>query len=70
MLIKDKKDLWKEEIISKLEKENILWFIVEEVKDSLDYLNPYKMKNVYENLDQLIFALKQIEQSYIEGLKF
>ena len=70
MLMKDKKDLWKEEIISKLEKENILWFIVEEVKDSLDYLNPYKMKNVYENLDQLIFALKQIEQSYIEGLKF
>ena len=70
MLIKDKKDLWKEEIISKLEKENILWFIVEEVKDSLDYLNPYKMKNVYENLDQLVLALKQIEQSYIEGLKF
>ena len=70
MLMKEKRDLWKEKIISKLKKENILWFIIDEIEDSLDFLNPYKIKNVYENVDQLILSLKQIEQSYIKGLKF
>jgi len=68
MLMKEKKEQWKQEIIARLEKENLMWFIVDEIKDSLDYLNPYKVKNVYENLDRLITELKEINANYIRNL--
>ena len=58
MTMKEKKEQWKKEIIARLEKENLMWFIVDEIKDSLDYLNPYKVKNVYENLDPLVMNFK------------
>ena len=68
MTMKEKKEQWKKEIIARLEKENLMWFIVDEIKDSLDYLNPYKVKNVYENLDQLVMSLKEINENYIKKL--
>ena len=68
MLMKEKKEQWKQEIIARLEKENLMWFIVDEIRDSLDYLNPYKVKNVYENLDRLVTELKEINANYIRKL--
>ena len=68
MSMKEKKEQWKQEIIARLEKENLMWFIVDEIRDSLNYLNPYKVKNVYENLDRLITELKEINENYIRKL--
>jgi len=70
MSMKDKKEFWKSEIIARLEKEEIVWFIVDEVRDSLDYLNPYKIKNVYENLDKLVNSLKELSSNYITKLSY
>jgi len=55
-------------IIDRLNKENILWFIVEEVEDSLDYLNKYKLKNIENNLDSFILNLKKVNENYVNSL--
>lgn len=55
-------------IIEEIKKENLMWFIVEEVEDSLDYLNKYKLKNIYDNLSNFIEELKQLNQNYIKSL--
>jgi len=70
MSMKEKKEFWKSEIIARLEKEEIVWFIVDEVRDSLDYLNPYKIKNVYENLDKFVTSLKELSSNYITKLSY
>ncbi len=68
MDIKNKKKYWKIKIISALENENILWFIIEEIWDSLEYLNVYKIKNVYENLDSFVNRIKLINENYIKAI--
>jgi len=55
-------------IIEEIKKENLMWFIVEEVEDSLDYLNKYKLKNIYDDLSNFIEELKQLNQNYIKSL--
>jgi len=55
-------------IIEEIKNENLMWFIVEEVEDSLDYLNKYKLKNIYDNLSNFIEELKQLNQNYIKSL--
>ena len=58
----------RDSIINALEKENILWFIISEIEDSLDYLNKYKLKNIYDDLSNFIEELKQLNQNYIKSL--
>jgi len=70
MSMKEKKELWKNEIIARLEKEQILGFIIDEVRDSLDYLNPYKMQNVYKNLNTLVSSLKDLTKNYSAKLTY
>ena len=67
--IKEKKLQLENEIIARLEKEWILWFLVKEVKESLEYLNFYKIRNVHENIDLLLADLINIQNSYIKSLK-
>lgn len=64
----NEKEVLKEKIIKKLEKVDILWFIKNEVYDSLDYLNKYKLKNLYLNMDKFIEDLKRINTYYIKSL--
>jgi len=62
---KRQKLYWQSKIIAELKKKGILGFLVEEISDSLNYLNSYKVKNVYENLDLLIADLSNIQTNYI-----
>ncbi len=64
----NEKEVLKEKIIKKLEKVDILWFLKNEVYDSLDYLNKYKLKNLYLNMDKFIEDLKRINTYYIKSL--
>jgi len=64
----NEKDVLKEKIIRKIDKVDILWFLKNEVYDSLDYLNKYKLKNLYLNIDEFIKDLKRINIYYIKSL--
>ncbi len=59
----------KQKILNKLEKEKFLNIILEEIDDSLDYLNKYKLKNIYDNINSFIEELKVINMSCINWLK-
>jgi arginine repressor len=63
--IKEQKLYWQNEIIARLEKAGILKFLINEVADSLDYLNLYKVKNVYNGIDKLITTLKEMQTNYM-----
>jgi len=63
--LKEQKLYWQNEIIAKLEKAGILKFLINEVADSLDYLNLYKVKNVYNGIDKLITTLKEMQTNYM-----
>ncbi len=67
--LKEQKLYWQNEIIAKLERKWILWFLIEEIKDSLEYLNAYKVKNVYENVDLLLADLSAIQTTYLKELR-
>jgi len=55
-------------IITAIRKEKVMWFIVDEIEDSLDYLNKYKLKNIYDNLPEFIKEIKQLNEKYIKSL--
>ena len=59
----------KQKILNKLKKEKFLNIILEEIDDSLDYLNKYKLKNIYDNINSFIEELKVINMSCINWLK-
>ena len=59
----------KQKILNKLGKEKFLNIILEEIDDSLDYLNKYKLKNIYDNINAFIEELKVINISCINWLK-
>ncbi len=57
------------EIVDILLENKILGFLVDEVAYSLYYMNPYKVKNVYEQLDNLINSLREIQNNYITSVR-
>ncbi len=59
----------KQKILNKLVKENLLNIILEEINDSLDYLNKYKLQNIYDNINYFIEDLKNINLNCINWLK-
>ena len=59
----------KEKIIEAIKNLDIMWFIVEEVEDSLDYLNKYKLLNIYENIESFLIDIKNVNENYIKSLK-
>ncbi len=58
------KEKLKEKIIQSLQQAGIIWFIIQEVEDSLDYLNKYKLKNIVDNLDLFVKDMEKISNSY------
>ena len=58
------KEKLKQKIVQALNKEGIIWFIVQEVEDSLDYLNKYKLQNIVDNLDLFVNDIKRLSNSY------
>ncbi len=59
----------KQKILNKLEKEQFLNIVLEEIADSLDYLNKYKLQNIYDNIVYFIHDLKTINVNCINWLK-
>ncbi len=59
----------KQKILNRLVKENLLNVILEEINDSLDYLNKYKLQNIYDNINYFIEDLKNINLNCINWLK-
>ncbi len=59
----------KQKILNRLVKENLLNVILEEINDSLDYLNKYKLQNIYDNINYFIEDLKNINVNCINWLK-
>ena len=59
----------KQKILNKLVKENLLNIILEEINDSLDYLNKYKLQNIYDNINYFVEDLKNINLNCINWLK-
>ena len=59
---------WKDGIHIRLTNAGILPFLVEEIMQSLDYMNAYKIKNVYDKLDEFVGKIKDIQKSYIESI--
>lgn len=63
----------KEKLIEKISEEirkyNIFSFIVEEIENSLVYINKYKLQNIYDNINEFIEDILKINQDYIEWLK-
>lgn len=55
-------------IIDSLKNKDIMWFIISEVEDSLDYLNKYKLKNIVDNLDAFIDDLEELSKNYVMNL--
>lgn len=66
---KDKRKILKKNIISALEKENIMLFIIKEVDYSLNYLNYYKLKNIVDNMDLFIEKISKLNKAYYESIK-
>ena len=58
----------KDGIHVKLTQADILPFLVEEVMQSLDYMNAYKVRNVYEKLDEFVEKIKNIQNSYVNSI--
>lgn len=58
-----------EKILEEIEKYNIFSFIVEEIENSLVYINKYKLQNIYDNINEFIEDILKINQDYIEWLK-
>lgn len=58
-----------EKILEEIEKYNIFSFIVEEIENSLVYINKYKLQNIYDNINGFIEDILKINQDYIEWLK-
>jgi len=59
----------KQKIIKKLEDEGFVSIIIDEVFDSLDYLNKYKLKNIYDNIAYFVEDLKVLNIKFIDWLK-
>ena len=58
----------REYIVYRLYKAGIMWFILDEVDDSLIYLNKYKLKNIFDNVDEFVKHMKIVNQNYIDSL--
>jgi len=58
----------KRQLINELKKHNIMPFILQEVEDSLSYLNKYKLKNVYKNMDIFVKKLLSISNMYKKSI--
>lgn len=58
-----------EKILEEIRKYNIFSFIVEEIENSLVYINKYKLQNIYDNINEFIEDILKINQDYIEWLK-
>jgi len=59
------KQKWIDSVEKALIKANILKFLVDEIVDSMYYLNLYKAKNVYDNVDYLVEKMKKINDDYV-----
>jgi len=66
--LKSKQIYLRNEILDKLTQAGILDFLVIEVISSVNYLNYYKTKSIYDRIDELIKELKEIQKDYIEDL--
>ena len=62
------KEILKEKIIKELNNTGIIWFLIQEVEDSLDYLNKYKLQNIIDNLDLFVEDIKKLSNSYKDVL--
>jgi len=58
----------KDGIHIKLTQAGILPFLIEEVMQSLGYMNAYKIKNVYEKVDEFVEKVKNIQKSYVNSI--
>lgn len=58
----------RQEILDSLKKQNIMPFIIEEVADSLYYLNRYKIKNIKNNLNLFINKIILLNVYYCKSL--
>ena len=58
-----------DKIITEVSKLDVMWFIKEEIEDSLDYLNKYKLMNIYENIEAFCQDIQQVNKNYIKSLK-
>jgi len=59
----------KQKIWNRLKEEQLLNIILEEITDSLDYLNKYKLQNIYDNINYFIDDLKKINLNCVNWLK-
>ncbi len=66
----NKQDLQKkrENIIIKCEKYDIMPFIIDEISDSLAYLNQYKIANIQDNIDCFIDKIISLNNNYCNSL--
>lgn len=48
-------------IISKIQTIDLAWYLIDEVRDFLKYLNYYKLKNIYKNIDSFCEYLDFID---------
>lgn len=58
----------RQDIIKKLKEKDILPFILNEIEDSLDYMNKYKLQNILKSIDQLSKHLETLDKNYKNSL--
>lgn len=58
----------RQDIMKKLEEYDILPFILDEIEDSLDYMNKYKLQNIIKNIESLAKKLENLNKSYKNSL--
>lgn len=62
-----RKDFLEGDILSELEDLDIAWYILDEVKNFLKYVNHYKLANIYENMEDFKEYLLMVDkQSFIQ----
>jgi len=59
----------KQKILNRLKQEQLVNIILEEITDSLDYLNKYKLQNIYDNINYFVADLKKVNLSFVNWLK-
>lgn len=57
-----RKDFLEEDIVSELKDLDIAWYILDEVKNFLKYVNHYKLANIYENMEDFKEYLLMVDK--------
>jgi len=66
---KNKTQIVKKKIISRMDSLDIAWYLVEDIKWSLKLLHFYKLKNMFKNIDDLVDYLYILDKQNTNQIK-